>query len=215
MPPDEKSETLDGVSYRYGSEWIHSLETEDHWRLYWRQQKIMENRVLPGQEVLEIGAGSGFTANYLRSKGVSVVTLDIDTDKGPDIHTNIVTFDFPDAYDHILAFEVFEHIPYDRFLILLDKIARACRGYLFVAVPRNERIFFRFILKLHKIIRISVELFVKKRKITEQNHHWEVDHGETSAGRLEEDFRLAGFTVMQKEKAFGDIFYVLQSPLKS
>ena len=36
--------------------------------LYWHQQKLMEGLVAPNDTVLEVGVGSGFTANHLRSK---------------------------------------------------------------------------------------------------------------------------------------------------
>ena len=29
-----KSNVVNGVTYKYGAEWIYSLEREDHWRLY-------------------------------------------------------------------------------------------------------------------------------------------------------------------------------------
>ena len=100
------------MEYHYSSHWIHELESETHWRLYWRQQKLMRDLVSAGDRVLEIGVGTGFTANYLRSKGVHVTTLDIDAEKQPDIVANVAQFDFPELYDAILAFEVFEHLPY-------------------------------------------------------------------------------------------------------
>ena len=57
------SETAEGAEYRYSSHWIHELEGETHWRLYWRQQKLMQDLVREGDRVLEIGVGTGFTAN--------------------------------------------------------------------------------------------------------------------------------------------------------
>ena len=57
------------------------MEEEEHWRLYWNQQKIAESKIQAGDRVLEIGLGTGFTANYLRGRGVRVTTLDIDAEK--------------------------------------------------------------------------------------------------------------------------------------
>src|SRR5437763_1112619 len=105
----QKTDLVDGVAYRYSTEWIHQLEGETHWRLYWRQQRLMRDLITPDDRLLEIGLGTGFTANYLRSRGVAVTTLDIDADKRPDIVANVARYDFPTGYDAILAFEVFEH----------------------------------------------------------------------------------------------------------
>ena len=128
----EKEEIVNGFKYRYSTDWIYSLESEEHWRLYWHQQELMQNKILPGQRILEIGFGSGFTANYLRSKGIEVVTLDIDLEKKPDIVANVVLYDFQEIgrFDHVLAFEVFEHIPYSEFEEVVQ--LESCRKYRFV-----------------------------------------------------------------------------------
>ena len=68
--------------YIYNSAWTKKLESLEHWNYYWHQQKIMQNFVLyRGEDFLEIGVGSGFSANYCRSKGAKVTTLDIDQEK--------------------------------------------------------------------------------------------------------------------------------------
>lgn len=210
--PDEKFEVLDDITYAYSTSWIHSLEAEEHWRLYWRQQKLMQDLVVPGQHVLEIGLGSGFTATYLRSKGVNVTTIDIDPDKHPDIVANIVSYEFSNIYDAILAFEVFEHIPYQNFTVVLERLARACR-YLFLSVPRNKTVWFRLVCKLPKLRPISIELGRRQRRITEGHHWWEVDHGQITVGRLEDTFREYGFEPLHRDEAFCRLFYGLRSRL--
>ena len=54
---------IDGVSYPLDSTWIKKLEEEHHWRLYWRQQWLMNGLLQEGNSVLEIGPGTGFTSN--------------------------------------------------------------------------------------------------------------------------------------------------------
>jgi 16S rRNA A1518/A1519 N6-dimethyltransferase RsmA/KsgA/DIM1 with predicted DNA glycosylase/AP lyase activity len=89
-PPAVRVEVIDGVEYAHpSSEWTKKLEKEFHWQLYWRQQNVMNNLIQPGDHLLEIGPGSGFTTNYLRSKGIQVTTLDLNPDKKPDIVANI------------------------------------------------------------------------------------------------------------------------------
>ncbi|MBE9572358.1 MAG: methyltransferase domain-containing protein [Proteobacteria bacterium] len=210
---DEKAVTVEGVTYRYSTKWIYSLETEEHWGLYWRQQKVMQGAVSPGQNVLEIGVGSGFTANYLRSKGVKVTTLDIDADKSPDIVANIVTYDFEKKYDHVLAFEVFEHIPFEEFSKSLVKIGHVCNNYLFMSVPRNERVWFRVGFKLPKLGEHSIELATSKGNIMDKHHYWEVDHGEITLKKLKHAFDQAGFQLCHREKAFSRVFFVLKSTI--
>jgi len=70
-------------TFYYESEWIHKLETKEHWNSYWIQQKLIEEFVHKDENLLEIGVGSGFCSNYLKSRGFSITTLDIDKDKKP------------------------------------------------------------------------------------------------------------------------------------
>lgn len=98
MKYNYKKERVRGVEYKYSAEWIYDLESEEHWRLYWTQQKLMQGKVSLGDNVLEIGVGSGFTANYLKAKGVNIKTLDIDKGKESDIVANLVEYQFPDHY---------------------------------------------------------------------------------------------------------------------
>lgn len=205
------SEEVQGTTYRYDTEWIHELQPEMRWRLYWHQQRIMDKKIKAGDRVLEIGVGTKFTANYLRDKGVEVVTLDIDKGKNPDIHANVAEYAFPDVYDHILAFEVFEHMPYQVFLEALEKIKKVCNGFLFVAIPRNERVLFRVDLKIYKWIKINKEIYVKRGKVTEPNHHWEIDCGQTTSAKVEADCRSFGYEIIEKDKAHSDVFYVLKA----
>ena len=190
---NEKTETVNGFVYRYSSSWIHQLEREEHWRLYWQQQKLMQDLVSAGDHVLEIGVGSGFTANYLRSKGVKVTTIDIDADKKPDIVANIVTYDFKQTYDHILAFEVFEHIPYEEVEKLFSRLSKVCRKNLFMSVPKNEVRLFRAEFWLPLIGHRILELTIRKFKITEPNHHWEVDWKKVSLKRFNLLLQQSGF----------------------
>lgn len=211
MTEEEKSQIVEGTTYRYSSDWIHNLESEQHWRLYWRQQKLMEGLVLKGHSVLEIGVGSGFAANYLRSKGVEVTTIDIDEGKNPDIISNIVTYDFPDKYDHIMAFEVFEHIPFNQLEQLLRKLGQSCRQYLFMSVPRNERVVFQFMCKLPKIRKLAYDLRIKKGRINARHHFWEIGHGQISLSSLRWVLREAGFTPIEEDKFFSLCFFALRT----
>ena len=79
----------------------------------------MEGHIKPNDALIEIGIGSGFTSNYLRSKNINVLTVDIDEQKLPDVVSDATKF-IPDKnYDHFCAFEVFEHMKFDEMNIVL------------------------------------------------------------------------------------------------
>ena len=203
------------MEYRYSSHWIHALESETHWRLYWRQQKLMRELVSSGDRVLEIGVGTGFTANYLRSKGVHVTTVDIDADKQPDIVANIAQYDFPETYDAILAFEVFEHLPYHDFPPLLAKLAVAARRHVFMSLPRNRRLLASLNVKLPKVKARTFQWKVRRGEIVEPYHVWELDHGGVTVEWLEQELARHGFVIDRRDEAFDRRFYALATPGRS
>lgn len=169
--------------YRYDSNWIRKLESERHWRQYWCHLKLIEDIVDRKDNILEIGCGSGFIANYLKSRGFRIRTLDIDENKNPDIVANIVEYNFPDVYDHIFAFEVFEHIPFEELKPLLQRLSKACRKNLLISVPYNEKVLLHLEFYIPKIGEKVIHVSRRRKKILTPNHHWELGYNVS-----EEDF---------------------------
>jgi len=205
------SECVNGVVYKYGAEWTKKLESKQHWEFYWYQQKLMEGLVgrQDNEKLLEIGVGSGFTANYCRSKGLDVTTLDIDAEKKPDIVANAVNYVFDKKYQHLLAFEVFEHIPYSEFEKFIYRIPDFISLYVFLSLPSNKKPVFSLNLKLPKLKPFLVEWRISAGKISTEAHHWELDYKEYSTGRVEALFSSAGLRIV-KVMAFRYIqFYAL------
>jgi len=191
---DEKVEYLRGVAYKYSSEWINELETEPHWRCYWWQQKLMQGKIDNDHSLLEIGVGSGFTANYLKSRGFHVTTVDIDAAKGPDVIANVVEWTPPEEYDHVLAFEVFEHIPFEEFERAFQRLSPCCRGSFFFSFPAC------LAEKVH--IAIYIDGIVNRRKswwrprpISEGHHFWEVGAPGTTLDDLDAMFARYGWCI--------------------
>ena len=87
--------------FNYDAVWTKKLESKEHWLLYWKQQWLLTKYLRQKDTILEIGVGSGFTANYLRNKNYTVTTLDIDNKKKPDIVANIVDYKLKTNYDFI------------------------------------------------------------------------------------------------------------------
>lgn len=192
--------TENGITYRFSSAWIQELESEEHWRLYWRQQKLMEGRIHGGDSILEIGVGSGFTANYLRSRGFHVTTVDIDRDKRPDIVANIVTFEPEQVFDHILAFEVFEHIPFEKFVDVVGRLTAKPPRYFFVSVPEYKRVVATIECQLPKLGRHSLSLALPKRDFGGSYHFWELGHRGINEQKLADVFYTHGFQLEYSDR---------------
>lgn len=201
-----KVDKVNGVEYTYDAEWIYELETEEHWRLYWSQQKLMDPYLNEGDSVLEIGVGSGFTANYLKSKGYDVTTIDIDEEKNADITANIVTYDFEKTYDYISAFEVLEHIPFEEAKQVVKKVSEKCRKGFFLSVPQSEWILFRGDFKIPLIGRKHIEITFPRRRILETNHFWEIGKYNISLQQLDDIFSSNGFLLKERFKRFSRYF---------
>ncbi len=161
--------------YRYSSDWIFKLEDEMHWRLYWYQQKLLEKRIASNERIAEIGVGSMFTYNYLKSKGFNISSIDIDENKNPDVVANIVECNKSKLnYDVILAFNIFEHIPYNEFISVIKKLKTTNVKKIFICVPINRKIIFECKIRLGRFIEKDLIITWPKNEITTPTHHWEL-----------------------------------------
>ena len=190
----------------FESTWIHKLETEAHWRSYWLQQKMMQDYLEEGDKILEIGVGSGFCVNYLRSKGYKVVTLDIDEAKKPDIVANICEFELRKSYDHILAFEIFEHFPFENLFNVLTMLRNHTEKYLFLSLPES-RLISNLNIKIPLLQPISFSIkvpnhrlprFLRKDLSLNKYHHWEINYSkECSMKKIKDMFLTSGFITLK------------------
>ncbi len=183
----------------YNSEWTKKLEARRHWEYYWQQQKLMENYLATGRKhLLEIGVGSGFTANYLRSKGHTVTTLDIDATKNPDIVADLRNFTSTEQYDAVLAFEVFEHMPFEVFESAARRFSEYVSGRAFVSLPRQCRTLFSTNFYLPILGERSLWVGAPRLKIKIPAHHWEVGHAGKPITDVDQAFEKGSFKLEQR-----------------
>jgi len=204
---DEKNVTRGQVTYSYSTAWTTKLEDEQHWRLYWQQQKLMEPYVARGDDFLEIGHGSGFTANYLRHRGYEVTTVDIDADKRPDIVSNLPDFEPSETVDHVLAFEVFEHVPFDDVERFVARMSGWCRKAFFVSVPELARVMLRLEDRLPKVGPIYWRIKRRGRGQKSAHHFWELGDGTINEPRFIDLFEQNGFELAEHIDKFTRHFF--------
>lgn len=169
--------------YYFESEWVKRLETQVHWRSYWLQQKLIEDNVNEHSEILEIGVGTGFCSNYLKSKGFVVTTVDIDKNKNPDIVANICLDEIDYSYDVLLAFEVFEHLPFECFKDVFSKLKKSKVNTIIMSIPERKVSLFSLkisFLKRKICFKIDIPIkklpsFLKKRYKLCRAHNWELN----------------------------------------
>ena len=95
------------IQTKYSSDWIKKLETREYWLSYWHQIKLMKGHIKPNDSLIELGIGSGCTSNYLRSKNINVLTVDIDRKKSTDAISYETKFIPYESNVHFCFFKVF------------------------------------------------------------------------------------------------------------
>ncbi|MCF8304739.1 MAG: class I SAM-dependent methyltransferase, partial [Bacteroidales bacterium] len=161
-------------------------------------------------EVLEIGPGSGFCSNYLRSWKVIVETLDMDEGKHPNIVANIIDYVPEKKYDHIIAFEVFEHIPYEQFLETLKRFKPYCKQ-IFLSIPVNKKALIKVHFELLSRWNINFQLDARRHRITEGHHFWEVDYKQYAVKKVLNDIKSRGYQLQNKAIDQYKLYLHLQS----
>ena len=68
---------------------------------YWHQ--ISEILSVRPEKILEIGMGNGFVSNYLKERGLNIVTLDINRRLKPDLLGTILSLPFVNESFNVVA----------------------------------------------------------------------------------------------------------------
>lgn len=148
----------------------------DRWASYWHQ--INEILKYSPKNVLEIGIGDCVVSNYFKNNlGIKYASADIDARLNPDIICSIDNIPLEDSsYDIVCAFEVLEHLPFDKFEKSLLELKRVGKKYVIISLPHWGRHFSISIrLPFFKKIRMQYKfnLFPIEHKFDGQ-HYWEI-----------------------------------------
>ena len=168
--------TVDGFELNFSSDWIKHLEGQEHWAFYWHQAKLVEDHIPQDSRVLEIGVGTKFLSNYLRSRGREIITLDIDADKAPDYVDDASSFDYGALdVESVLAFEIFEHLPFPLFCRVIERLSACEVKRIVFSVPWCEKKLLRAQVKLPRMKPYRFAITLPWRRVSTINHFWELD----------------------------------------
>lgn len=104
------------------------------WSSMWHQ--LDEVLKLKPERVLEIGPGPGLFKVVVEAMGVHVETLDIDPALKPDHVASVFEMPFEDdAYDMVCAFQMLEHLPFEKSLDAFREMARVARKFVIISLP--------------------------------------------------------------------------------
>ena len=179
-------------------------DTKQRFCSYWHQ--IHEILLLKQNEVLEIGVGNRFVSNYLRERGINIVTLDIDKELKPDVVGSVLDIPFRDnSFQIVACYELLEHLPYEYVAKALSEISRVSKQHVILSLPDVNRVYriYIYIPKVGEIKRLLPLPRIRKpiHKFDGQ-HYWEIGKAGYSLKRVVGDMQKEGLQLERTYRVF-------------
>ncbi|MCG2694402.1 class I SAM-dependent methyltransferase [Candidatus Parcubacteria bacterium] len=168
------------------------------WLSYWYQVDMVLGTEL--DNILEIGIGSGIVRDYLLKVKKTVRTLDIDSNLNPEFIGSVENIPMDkESVDCVLAAEILEHLPFEKFNLCLKEIFRVSRKWAIISLPDSRSTFCNFYLKTPFLS--PLKLFIKisgfkKHKFNGQ-HYWEPGKKGYSFKKVESEIISAGWEIIK------------------
>lgn len=139
--------------------------------------QLAEVLSLAPESVLEVGVGDGIFRDYLKNNTEVIYTsIDVAGDLHPDVIGDVTKLPFRDAsFDVACAFEVLEHLPFEKLEQALVELNRVARYAVVLSLPHFGPPV-KFLLKLPFLPEIAVAFkipFARKHTFNGQ-HYWEI-----------------------------------------
>lgn len=189
--------------------------TKDRWNNYWYQ--IDAVRTFKGVDsVLEVGPGGKMVADFLAKLGFSVKTLDVNESVDPDYVASVDNMPLENkSFDVVLAAEILEHLPFDKFDKALAEMKRVARMGVVISLPHSGYTFsFSFKIPLLKWkFKIAKIPHFWRTKTSMSDHYWEVGLKNYPFRKIESRIKKSGFKIIKKHIGHDDpahVFFVLE-----
>ena len=122
--------------------------------IFYQTSEIVCNRDV--NSVLEVGGGRNLNREICKYFGVEHQVCDVISDYNPDFFCNFLDFTPVEPFDLVCAFQMLEHNPLEDLPVLLKKMVKLSKKYVFISVPYNGAMF---------SINISFRIFGRARKL--------------------------------------------------
>lgn len=145
------------------------------WVSYYYQ--LAESLSLNPKNILEIGIGDGVYRDFIiNNTSIDYKNIDIAEDLDPDIFGSVENMPIQNnSFDLVVAFEVLEHIEFDKFEKALSELKRVSEKNVIISLPHFGPPI-KFLLKIPFLKEIKVAFKVNfpiEHKFNGQ-HYWEV-----------------------------------------
>lgn len=175
-------------------------ESIERWRSYYKQiDNILKNIDKENDEILEIGVGNHFVQDKLKRLGVSSTSVDFDEELNPDVVANITDLPFEnDSFNLVCAFEVLEHLPFDKFEKALKEMKRVSKKTILFSVPYKAfklHLAFKFLPYIPiKKFEINIPYFFMRHEFDGQ-HYWEAGKRNYSVKKIKNKIKRCGLNI--------------------
>lgn len=120
---------VDKSHYEFGN-----YMAKSRWSSLWHQ--VDEVLKFSPDSVLEIGPGPGIFKSVLSKFVLNVKSLDIDPELSPDYVASADAMPFDDkSYDVVCAFQMLEHVPYEKSIVIFNEMTRVARKSVVISLP--------------------------------------------------------------------------------
>lgn len=172
-----------------------NYDDKKRWASYWHQIKEVLN-FSPGN-ILIIGKGNGLVSEYLKSKEIKAVVVDINESLKPDVVASVLNMPFKDSeFDIVLCAQVLEHLPYGNFLEALKEIKRVANFGAIISLPHfGPAIRFLFKSPLLPEIKFMIKLPYPKKHIYKGEHYWEIGKWGYSIKKIKKEIMKSGMAI--------------------
>ncbi len=141
---------------------------------YWQLNEVLK---LNPHSVLEIGVGDQVFGGFIKDNtDISYMSVDIAEDLHPDIIGNILDIPLEDkTHDVVCAFEVLEHLPFDKLDEAISELCRVAKKYIAISIPHfGPIISFSLKLPFLPLLRYALKIPFHPQHKFNGEHFWEI-----------------------------------------
>lgn len=159
----------------------------DRWASYHYQiREVLKNSP---STVLEVGTGDGILKNYLvTNTSIVYKNLDIAEDLNPDVLGSVENIPLPEnSFDLVCAFEILEHLPFDKFETSLKELFRVSKKDIIISLPHfGPPVKFLFKIPFFPQMQFAFKITIPKGHIFNGQHYWEIGKHGYPASKIRE-----------------------------
>lgn len=147
----------------------------DRWISYYYQ--LWEVLALNPCSILEVGTGDGVLKNYLKTNtAIEYKNLDVAEDLESDIVGSVENISLADnSFDIVCAFEVLEHLPFDKFEKSLNELNRVSKKHVIISLPHfGPPVKFSLKVPFFREIKFAFKIFLPVKHKFNGQHYWEI-----------------------------------------